>query len=124
VSVTTGPTRPPIAGANRQLGRFGHGLLLHEEGRLDLLVALGAKEVETVVNERLVEVDAVVDEEEATVTGDLGACKGRGQAGRAGFVRKRAYSDGSQTDVPRSRSKAPRRCRTSWCAMMSVRSSG
>jgi hypothetical protein len=41
---------------------------------LDLFVPLLTEKVETVVDQRLVEVDAVVGEEEAAVAGNLDAC--------------------------------------------------
>lgn len=57
-----------------QLGGSGHQILFHHKGRLDLFVPLLAEKVEAVVDERLVEVDAVVGEEEAAVAGDFDAC--------------------------------------------------
>jgi hypothetical protein len=94
-----------------ELGRLRHLVLVHEERRHDLLVAALAEEVEAVRDERLVEVDAVVREEVPAVAGDLRSCRHR-SADRSGALFTR--------DVPRSRSMASKRRRTSWWGMMSA----
>lgn len=53
---------------------FGHYVLVHEEGRLDLLVTFFAQEVEAVGDHGLIEVNTVVCEEVSTVTGYFCTC--------------------------------------------------
>ena len=57
-----------------QLGGSGHQVLFHHKGRLNLFVPLLTEKVETVVDESLIKIDAVVGEEEAAVAGDFDAC--------------------------------------------------
>ena len=57
-----------------ELCSFGHYILIHEEGRLDLLVTLFTQKVETVGDQSLVEVDTIVCEEVATVAGYFCTC--------------------------------------------------
>lgn len=56
-----------------QLRRLGHHILPHHERRLNTPVIAFAEELETVVDQGLVEVHAGVGEEEAAVAGDLHA---------------------------------------------------
>jgi hypothetical protein len=57
-----------------KLSGLGHLFLVHEEGRLDLLVALFTQEVETVGDEGLVEVDTVPSEVVPAMASNLGTC--------------------------------------------------
>ena len=56
-----------------KLGGFGHYFLVHEEGRLNLLISSFTQKVETVGDECLVEVNTVICEEVATVSRYFGA---------------------------------------------------
>ena len=55
-----------------ELHGLGHYVLVHHEGRLEIPVALPAKEVEAVRCEGLVQIDTVVREEVSSVAGNLG----------------------------------------------------
>ena len=57
-----------------KLRSLGHHVLVHEEGRLDLLVVSFTQKVETIGDESLVKVDTVICEEISTVAGDFCAC--------------------------------------------------
>ena len=57
-----------------ELCSFCHNVLVHEEGRLDLLVTLFTQKVKTVGDQSLVEVDTIVCEEVCAVTGDFCTC--------------------------------------------------
>ena len=93
-----------------QLRGLCHDILVHHERGLYLFVSSLAQKVEPVRDERLIEVDAIVREEVATVTGDLGSCKGC-EEGREEMRGRSA---------PRSRSIASNLSSTSWCAKISV----
>lgn len=54
-----------------ELGSFGHYVLVHEEGRLDLLVTFFTQKVEAIGDEGLIKINAVVCEEIATVSRDF-----------------------------------------------------
>ena len=54
-----------------QLGSLGHNVLVDHEWWLDLLVSAFSKEVESITDQRLVEVDTIVCEEVASVPCDL-----------------------------------------------------
>jgi hypothetical protein len=56
----------------RELGSLCHHVLLHEKWCHELLVASGAKESKTIVNEGKVEIDSCVCQEISTVTGNSG----------------------------------------------------
>lgn len=56
-----------------ELSRLGHKTTLHHERSHNLLVLFAAKEVETVGDESLVEVETIVGEEVASVTSNFGA---------------------------------------------------
>jgi len=87
---------------------FGHYVLVHKEGRLDLLVTFFTQKVETIGDQSLVEVNTIVCEKVATVARDFCACAWIvGYWGEGMEMKKRS---------PRSRSIASNRRRTSWCA--------
>jgi hypothetical protein len=52
-----------------KLSSFGHYFLVHEEGRLNLLISSFTQKVETIGDEGLVEVNTIICEEVATVSG-------------------------------------------------------
>lgn len=58
-----------------ELRRLGHDVFVHEEWRLDLLVASFPQEVEGVCDQCLVQVDTVIRQEIASVTSDLRPCE-------------------------------------------------
>ena len=58
-----------------QLRCLRHDILVHHEWGLDFFVSPLAQKVEPVRDKRLIEVDAIIREEVATVTRDLGSCK-------------------------------------------------
>ena len=91
-----------------KLCRFGHHVLVHEEGRLDLLVTFCAQKVQTIGDQGLVEVDAVVCKEVAAVAGDFCACRW--------IFEYRGEGMETRERSPRSRSIASNRRRTSWWA--------
>jgi len=91
-----------------KLRSLGHYVLVHEEGWLDLLVASFPQKIETIGDEGLVEVDAIVCEEVAPVAGYFCACTRIVECG------EREMEMGGRS--PRSRSIASNRRRTSWWA--------
>lgn len=58
-----------------QLRGLRHDILVHHEWGLNFFVSSLAQKVEPVRDECLIEVDAIIREEVATVTGDFGSCK-------------------------------------------------
>jgi len=89
-----------------ELCGFRHYVLVHEERGLDLLVTLFTQKVETVGDQSLVEVDTVVCEEVATVAGDFCTC--------VRIVECWGEEMETKKGIPRSRSIASNRRRTSW----------
>jgi len=87
-----------------KLRSLGHYVLVHEERRLDLLVASFAQKIEPVGDEGLVEVDPVIREEVSTVARYFCACAWTVECGEGMEMKGRS---------PRSRSIASNRRRTS-----------
>lgn len=54
-----------------ELRRLGHHVPVHEERRLDLLVPAFTEKVKSVCNQSMVQIDAIVGEEVASVSRDL-----------------------------------------------------
>ena len=89
-----------------KLRSLSHYVLVHEERRLDLLVASFAQKIEPVGDESLVEVDPVVCEKVSAVARYLCAC--------AWIVEYEGEGMEMKGRSPRSRSIASNRRRTSW----------
>ena len=87
-----------------KLGCLGHDVLVDHEWRLNFLVSLFPEEIETVVNQRLVEINTIVGKIVSSVPNVLCTFE---------YLSTSNFGAG-YWNVPRSRSIASNRRRASW----------